>query len=799
MSKFSIYTIFLVIISIICVYPFSKPSNDFASKEALEAGKAFDFWNYMRSYPSGIIRNDVWEKAFYDNKNSESTSRLSANWQAIGPKNIGGRTLCVAVHPLDSNIIYLGSASGGLWKSTSGGLGAQAWQYVPTGFPVLGVASIAINPQNPNEMYIGTGEVYNLENSTPNIVFRTTRGSYGIGILKTNDGGNTWSKVLDWSSNEMKGVQDLIINPSNPSTIYAATTNGLYKSTNSGNSWNLIHDKLMAVDLLLSPQDTNTIFVTHGSLDNDSESGIYKSTNGGVNFTKLNTGVISFSGKAKLAVDLAHPTTIYASIADAFVVQGLYKSTDNGVTWFAISTLNIPSYQGWYSHDVAISHDGSDIFWGGIDVHKSKSDLIDFNQSSYWFGWYIDQTPLAGEDEGEDDYVHSDIHQILYDNNNPNKIYFATDGGLFITYDNGLTFKGRNGGYQTQQFYAKFSNSSQDPSLSIGGMQDNATARYTGNLSWRRLIGGDGASTFIDPENDFNIYATTQYGNILKSYDRGESFFDQLNVPTAGNETIAFVAPYTRSINIPHTFYFGARKIHHSIDNGNSWIESTLFFANNNVAACIEVSPNNSNFLYVSTCSEDYTHPPKIYKSDDFGVNIQEVTGLPDRVAMDIAIHPETDDIAYIVFGGFGTQHLYKTENQGQTWQTIGQGLPDVPTYSVLIDPLYPNIIYVGNEIGVFASIDEGNTFTKYDGYTPDALLAMDLTITADRKLRLATYGNGVWDADMIVSPNAIGENEKIDFNVYPNPFSNNLYIKIADKRADSYAIYDNNGKKIDV
>ena len=141
-------------------------------------------------------------------------------WTAIGPKNFGGRTLCLAFNPQNAQTIYAGSAAGGLWKSYTGGTGANAWQPIPIGFPVIGIGAIAIDPNDSNTIYIGTGEVYNYQNTGTGFAIRTTRGTYGIGILKTTDGGITWTQTLPWQLSDLRGVQDIVINPQNTNTIF---------------------------------------------------------------------------------------------------------------------------------------------------------------------------------------------------------------------------------------------------------------------------------------------------------------------------------------------------------------------------------------------------------------------------------------------------------------------------------------------------------------------------------------------------------------------------------------------------
>ena len=320
--------------------------------------------------------------------------------------------------------------------------GAQAWHKVPTGFPVLGVAAIAINPADTNELYIGTGEVYNDLNTGTGFAVRTTRGSYGIGILKSTDGGSTWNKSIDWAYDSLKGVQDIIINPINPSTVFAATTEGTYRSYNSGSTWTLIHNVKMATDSLMMPDDTSQIFVAAGN-SFSANPGIYKSLNNGNSFTKITAGLPStYSGKAMLDVCTSFPDVMYASIGEQLTGLGLYKSVNKGISWTQINATDYQTYQGWYSHDVTVRQPRPDMLWNQPphDVWKLLDGGINLNQVSYWYNWDFSATTVGGS-EGPFDYVHADIHRLYRDPLDSYNIFLATDGGIFKSTDGGTTFE----------------------------------------------------------------------------------------------------------------------------------------------------------------------------------------------------------------------------------------------------------------------------------------------------------------------------------------------------------------------
>ncbi|MEI6408007.1 MAG: T9SS type A sorting domain-containing protein [Bacteroidota bacterium] len=765
-----------------------------------EAGEAMDWWTMARTFPEGRFYTEKYTEALaFMRQTAQKRDERSNEWESIGPKNFGGRTLCIAVNPLDTAVIWAGSAAGGLWKSTSGGRGANAWQRVETGFPVLGVAAIAIDPQHPQVMYIGTGEVYNWENSMPNVAIRTTRGTYGIGILKSTDGGQTWFKSLDWSYGNLRGVQDIKINPKRPATIFAATTEGLLRSRDAGASWQTVNNLKMAVDIEINPIDTNKVYVTHGSLDDQSVSGIYRSINGGNTFQKLSNGLpVSYSGKTMLGMNTSNPEVLFASMADAFQQIGLYKTVDGGEHWALMSSNNTCSSQGWYSHDVTVyPFDTTTILWAGIDVWKSYDGGQYISQKTYWNYWYFGAVP-AGNPEGPFNYVHADVHRLYWLPNNPNVVYAATDGGIFISYNGGETWAGRNGGYQTQQFYANLSNSPTNPNWCIGGMQDNATAIYKGSTDWIRVLGADGACTAVNPLNEQLVFGSAQYLNISRSTDGGSSWTG-INGSTMSSEKACFNGPFEIAPNHPEVMYAGAQRLYRSVNSGQAWTKYTNnFVGGGDIILSIAVHPSNPGIVYCSTAPYTTTEA-RVFKVTNGGATSTQLTGLPNRICMDIAINPVNPSIIYTVFSGFNTRHIWKSIDDGLSWTAIDQSIPDVPASSLLIDLQFPDHLYLGNDLGVWFSPDAGASWQWYSENAPNAMPVMHLSVSADRHLRVATHGLGVWQTYLETPV----ENKEIwTLNtgaLFPNPVSNQLQwdFYLPNETTISYQVLDVTGRRM--
>jgi len=805
-GKIFLFFSFLVLMSISFFY-FSK-NNEVYKKPPKTSGalEALQNWTLKRSYPYEDIPSSKYYTSFLlTKKNLKQLKGVNYQWEQIGPHNIGGRTLDVEFNPQNPNTIFAGAASGGLWRSYTAGVGALAWERIETGYPVLGVSSIAISPIDSNTIYIGTGEVYNYQLALGGEVIRTTRGSYGIGILKTTDYGQTWEKSLDWSYDQQRGVNDVEIDPNNPSIVWAATTEGIFKSTDAGTSWNNVHQVIMGFDVAINPVNSNIVFVTHGNFGS-SGNGIYRTTDGGNTWTKLGNGLpASFNGKAILSIYKNNPNIIYASIGNGSSSGAgtwLCKSTNGGNSWTIVNTTDYATYQGWYSHWVGVSPvDSSLVLTGGIDIFKSINGGNELIQKTYWYNWDFGITPPGGP-EGPPDYVHADQHSITFHPTNPNVIYFGTDGGVFRTTDKGETFSGCNGGYQSTQFYNGFSSSYNLPDLAIGGMQDNATAIYLGTVAWYRAIGGDGCQTGIDPNNDNILYGTYQYLNILKSTDGGLNWF---GIGPAGRDNPAFVAPFVICRSNPNVIYAGSRKFHKSTNGGNTWtIGNGGALLDGNQILSIGVSSTSTDTIYVGTAP--VSSRAKIFRSTDGGNTFINITGsLPDRYPDDIAVDPNDSKIVYVVFSGFGTSHLFKSTDAGNSWIDIGSSLPDVPSSAIVIDPNNSNILYFGNDLGVYVSTDAGQSWSEYSVGLPFGCIVIDLSIVrASNRIRAVTHGNGVYEAPLYNPVSVDDKNNlvvtgfKLEQN-YPNPFnpSTNIQYAVGNRQFVQLKVYDILGNEV--
>lgn len=776
---------------------------------------ALNFWTMARAYPNDDIPNIATYSAFEEAKlnNLYKTENLNttSQWQAIGPHNKGGRTNAIAFNPQNPSTMYLGSASGGLWRSYTGGVGVNGWHYVPTGFPVLGVSTIAITPNDSNTIYIGTGEVYNYDAAGTGAAYRNTRGTYGMGILKTIDGGQTWTKSLDWTYQQQKGIWAVKINPLNPNTVWAATTEGTYRSYDAGTTWTQVHNVVMVMDLVINSVDTNIVITGNGNFGSIGF-GLYRTSDGGSSWAKITSSLPSnFQGKIQLDIYNADPNIVYASIGDGFIggsgASWLCRSTDAGVNWVIRSTVDYSKHQGWFSHDVAVNQSNPDeLIIVGIGVYKSTDGGFTIVQKSTG-GVTTGFTPPIGGQEGDSLYTHVDAHDVKQHPTDYNTYYIATDGGIFRTTDFGETYESHNGRYQTTQFYNGTSSSQMDSLKVIGGFQDNGTDIYSGDLAWfRTSVAGDGSWTSIDATNDNIMYASLQYLNMMKSTDGGNTFAITVTPPALGSIT-SFIAPFRTFISNSNIIYAGRGRIYKSTNGGSDWFQTNSGnLLDDNPSLAMDISYQTSDKVYVGTAP--YQTRAGLFRTTNGGTSWDNITGtLPDRFPADIAVDPNDDNIVYVTFYGFGTGHVYKSTNSGDTWMDISDNLPDIPTLAVIVDPNNLSHIYIGTDIGVFVSTDGGGNWQDFNNGLPDAIQAMDLNITTvNNVIRAMTHGNGAYEtkllSQILVNTGTIPSNAtdfKLEQN-YPNPFNpvTQINYQISKQSFVIIKVYDVLGNEIE-
>jgi photosystem II stability/assembly factor-like uncharacterized protein len=766
--------------------------------------KALDLFSYLRAYPNNEIPADAYYRGYEKHikmmGRQENAKSISNKWQAMGPLNTAGRALTLAINPLDDETIYMGTASGGLWRSRNLGL-EQSWEYVETGFPILGVSTVAFPEGDSSTIYIGTGEVYNFFSTGTDGAYRSTRGSYGIGILKSEDGGRNWQKSLDWTYQQNHGIWKIELSKLNPQNVWAATTQGLYQSLDGGNSWSQKLDVIMGTDINIDPRDDQRIVAAFGNFGTPGK-GIYFTKNGGEDWQAVEAdGWSDFQGKILIDRSRSNPDVLYASVGNGFGFNDgatwLLKSIDNGRNWSVVNDFDYSKWQGWFSHDIAVHPEDDKILMAvGIDVYKSTDGGDRLVQKTNG-GVPLGRPSISGPD-GPATYSHPDHHFVSFHPNHPDTVLLTNDGGLFLSFDGGDTYCSANGGLQTTQFYNGFSVSEADSIFALGGLQDNSTVIFRGNGAWQRAIGGDGSWSAINQSDNSVVFGSYQGLNILKSTNKGQSFFNA-GINFAPSENPLFISPYVISNDDSPVIYAGGIYVYKSEDLAFNWETTNAGLPlNGDPVFCMDVSRTDSDVVYVATVP--VVDVPRVFVTQDGGDSWTLTdNSFPDRIPNDIVIHPFDPAIAYLCFSGFGTDHLFRTLDYGESWEALGSGLPDVPCNALAIDPADPDILYLGNDLSVYVSTDAGFNWEVFNSDLPKAVISMDLKISStDRKLWLATHGHGAYKSDLLSSTvsneNPVVESQQIRF--YPNPASEVLFLEnTAVENVPEWQLYNISGQ----
>lgn len=737
-------------------------------EDKVKGFKQFKRWEYFwetRVLPDGTFpAPDHTYNEYMNQKNQRvAGSQSSANWTHMGPTTVpssgggAGRVNCIAFHPTNSNTIWVGSPAGGLWKSTDGG---TSWTSNTDLLPNLGVSDIAINPQNPQIMYIATGDGDGGDN-------------YSIGILKSTDGGMSWTTTgMTYQVTNSRYIYRLLIDPVNPNVLIAGCNNGIWRSADAGATWSVRRSGNVK-DIEIKPGNPSIMYAISGS-------NMLKSVNNGVSWVLSNSGFpTSGVGRTAIAVTPADTNVVYALISkpagtgngEDYEFHSLYKSSDGAATWTMQSdSPNLLGWssngsdnggQGWYDLALAVSETNADVlFVGGVNLWKSTNGGTTWSISAHWYG-------ANGKP-----YVHADAHMLKFAPNSGTTLYACVDGGVFKSTTTGTSWSDKSNGLQIMQFY-KIGSSVTNPARVLGGSQDNGTNMIL-NSSWERVIGGDGMECLVDHSNDQVMFGELYYGDIRKSIDGGNTFY---SVMPAGANDGAWVTPYVMDPNDHDIMYLGLDEIYKSYDNGDSWIPVTTGLSNGSLYKMLAVAKANSNYVYASTGGSTF-------KSTDGGTNWTSIsTGLPGTLANYITVKPSDANTVYITLSGYtATQKVYMTTNAGATWVNItATGLPNTPINCIEVENNSMTGIYVGTDLGVYYRNDTMTSWIPYNNGLPNVIVN-ELEINyLSGKLRAGTYGRGLWESDLFTNTitSLKDQNNEADALVYyPNPAAGMVTIE---------------------
>jgi hypothetical protein len=671
-----------------------------------------------------------------------------SNWAWLGPGNIGGRIRAVAIHPATTSTIFIGSVSGGIWKTTNSG---AAWSVVDDFMANLAVTSIVFQPGAPSTMYASTGEGF--------INFDAIRGA---GIFKSTDGGVNWAQLASTANLNFYYVNRLAFS-ANGSILLAATRDtGMWQSVDGGNLWtSATGDAAAMLDVKFIP-GSNTLAVAGGRRN------AYYSTDAGLTWTASASLTLenASTSRVEIGVSESEPGTVYLSTYNGTsLLAEVWKSTDSGVTYARTAARPSPSAlggQGWY--DNAIWVDPTNplrVVVGGTTLASTADGGATWTTRSYGVGIHPDQ--------------HAIVHDPGYNGTTNKRVYIGNDGGIYKTEDittasfTSVAFTALNNNLGITQFYGAAGNATSGKIF--GGTQDNGTLLYTpaGGTTWTLRVGGDGGYAAADPGDPNYLYGEYQNMGLHRNTSGGTSPSDeiygwsdslgdckpapyQITDACLSSPTVNFISPFILDPNNSNRLLAGGRSLWRTNDvktantatTGPTWSAIKAASGTNNINA-IAVAPGNSDVIWVGH------NGGGIFRTTDGTATapawLSRANGTPGRTVHSIAIDPANINTVYVSFAGFSANNLWKTLDGGATWASAsGSGataLPSAPIYSVVVHPTIANWVYAGSEVGLFASTDGGATWSlPHDG---PANVSVDELFWMGSSLVAVTHGRGVF------------------------------------------------------
>ena len=761
-----------------------KISSEFEASwadKAVEKGKGFKQfkrWEYFVSerttnqgkLPSG---RELWDEI--QKKQTQAKGSAVADWQHMGPVAVpnnggAGRLNCMAFHPSNPSVMWVGAPSGGLWKSTNGG---QSWTTNTDWLACIGVSDILIHPVNPEIMYLATGDY-------------DAGDTYSVGILKSTDGGNSWNLTgMSFDMSASRKISRLLMHPTDYDTLIATTSSGIYRSVNGGDSWTLVRGGNFS-DAKFKPGDPNTIYA-------GSSGGLYRSTNAGQSFSLASTlSSASNYNRMQIAVTPADPNYLYALASNASDngFEGLYLSTDGGTTFTKKSdSPNILGWsnqgtdaggQGWYDLALTASPVNKNIILtGGVNIWKSVNGGATWSISAHWTG---NGAP----------YVHADIHNLYFSPHNGTTVYACSDGGLFKSTNNGGNWTDLSNGLAIGQLY-RLSNSKTNVNMVISGWQDNGT-NLRSSSTWAKVRGGDGMECIIDYSNANYMYSSTYYGAISRSNNAGISWS---GITDNISETGAWVTPYVMHPTNPQIIYAGYINLYKTTNRGNNWSKITNLSGSSTLRS-IAVSESNPNTIYIATTSG-------ILRTTNGGTswtNLSNNLPLSGTITY-LWVSPVNPNIVYFTRGGFSAGNkVYKSTDAGATWTNISGNLPNLPVNCIVYENGSPEGLYVGTDIGVYYKDSLMSGWIPFSDQLPNVIVKELEIHYPSRMIRAATYGRGLWESHLYSFNTSVEEKQPVkplNISVYPSPATEDVHLRFPTtaNKYTSVRIYAADGRHV--
>ncbi|MEZ4649698.1 MAG: T9SS type A sorting domain-containing protein [Candidatus Eisenbacteria bacterium] len=702
-------------------------------------------------------RLSAWESL----REMESTQDRSTlpTWFNLGPTNVAGRTLAIEVHPTNPNLVFTGSASGGLWKSTDRG---ASWAPLTDDLPSLAVSAIEIDAAEPNHMWIGTGEGWGGDFV------------HGVGVLESWDGGESWELTgLSYDMAEGRDVFELEYNEVT-GTLLCAADNGLFRSTDHGATWVEVMTTGQWKDVKQMPGSAGTYFACAQSLTDD---GVHRSTDDGLTWTLLGGGLPTDSiFNSRLATTQVDPNVVYWAVLRGSDKE-IYRSTDGGDSWSLRSTQD--GTEGWQALAIAVDPQDPDVVFSNGNACYHSTD-----GGATW-------TECATN-------VPATHHAIAIDPSDDGVFWFGSDVGSYFSEDGGATFAPRNSSLVTLQL-AAINHSALDLGLALGGSQGNGTLRYTGSAAFDPILGGDGFQCEVGSTDDDIVWAQIQFGEHYRSTDGGATF-------VSANDGIAEPGPWATPTHMDYgddqtLWTVHGLHVYKTTTGGQPWysVSAPGISAGRAIAQCW----GQRDHLAVCDASN-------VFVSDDHGETFVQVASLPVANALsDIAMHPNDPDVMFVTVSSYSpaVSKVLRTTDGGQNWVDSTHNLPGEPCNTVVFDRDDPDRVYVGTDLGVYVSFDGGEAWVPLNVGLPH-VVCTDLRWHPEGYLRVGTYGRGMWELDLTeVDPSAIGDDATAEaltpltMRVLQNPATSNggAYVRFGLRTEGEVdlALYDTVGRRV--
>ncbi len=799
-SLFRIITLFSLILT------FSGVTRQLPTQLAREEHPE-DAWMQSRLYPDHTFDAKAYDKALQAERlalqlRGPATAGFDNEWRLEGPGNIGARVNTIAVNPLNENIIYAGYSRGGVFKTENGG---NTWLPIFDGQNNLNIGNIALNPSNPNEVFVGTGDV--------NI------GGYysvGNGIWKSPDGGQTWQSL---GLEQTRVVSRIIVHPTDANVIYAGTmgapyeknnNRGLYKSTDGGQTWSqslFVSDSSGIIDLVMDPFDPNTLYASSWNrmrtnkvnFVSGPDAKIFKTTDGGSTWTALTQGLpTDVMGRIGLAISAQTPGLVFASYTDTdSQLYDVYKSTNGGSSWTAMNTwatnfdTGILGGFGWYFGQLRVNpQDDSDVFVLGVGMQRTLDSGGD------WFNaidWQISD-------------VHADKHDLVF--TPAGNMLLGTDGGIYKSSDQGSSWvKIEN--IAATQFY-RVAYNPHSPDMYYGGAQDNGTlvGDYTSVNSWQRIYGGDGFQARFHPTDPNIFFVEYQNGALNATTDGGQSFNDAtLGIDGADRKHWDF--PYIISAHNAERMFCGTQRMYQN--NSGAWADwfpisddltdGLVYFSSAHTISSVAESPLNENYIYAGTTDGN------VWRSTNQGGSWEAIhqNGLPDRYISAVNASPDNEGHIFVTQTGYRdgdyVPHVFRSDNNGNTWVDISSNLPQVAVNDLFVLPGYDDqLLFVATDIGAYGSIDGGISWERLGTNMPFVpIFDIEFNVSQSR-LIAATFARSIQSYDISELLQVV-ENKDITpsltIGVSPNPVCDILQITLPEQSGATIRVFDIQGRQV--